>query len=364
MKKIESLTQQQIDAMPGYVERWTAIGRSTEPANPQEAKKYIDQAYTNVGLKAPTYHFHLKSPISAVHAIFQVEVLSSFSDSDTSTDVVGDTSVWLPVFNSVYEQYQAQYNQIEWSKEVYDRMVSKISKAYVQEASKGNEKLTSLTQHMLYGNQESFWLSYYDFFLREFGEQASFCDPIKPFIELANHIGWWSAYPDVIFTQERPNKISVNENNQLHCVDGPAVEYPDGHKIYALCNYLVDAVIIENPELITVEMINEQQNTEVRRMMMEIFGMDRYFDEAVEEVIDRDFTIVDPNTKTMMPRMLVRTKNKDVFLVGSDGSTERVYYMPIALDALERRLKRKIRTCKEAHELISGIPESKILAQS
>ena len=57
------------------------------------------------------------------------------------------------------------------------------------------------------------------------------------------------------------------------------------------------------------------------------------------------------------PRTLMQTKRGELFLVGTDGSTDRVYTMPIPDD-------RDIKTCSEAHAAIAGFDESRVVSQS
>ena len=52
---------------------------------------------------------------------------------------------------------------------------------------------------------------------------------------------------------------------------------------------------------------------------------------------------------------LMRTKDGQKWLVGSDGSTQRVYYMPVPESA---------KTCREAHEAISGLNEDQLLMEA
>ena len=40
-KKLDKLTQAQIDAMPKYVEKWVAIGLSTERVNFEKVKPFV-----------------------------------------------------------------------------------------------------------------------------------------------------------------------------------------------------------------------------------------------------------------------------------------------------------------------------------
>jgi hypothetical protein len=98
----------------------------------------------------------------------------------------------------------------------------------------------------MYGNQEAFWLSYYNFFQEQFPNDSAFVEPIVPFIELSNHIGWWSAYEEAIFIQDRPNYIHINVDNELHNDFGPAIEYPDGFCLYAKNNKVFDDTFKED----------------------------------------------------------------------------------------------------------------------
>ena len=52
--------------------------------------------------------------------------------------------------------------------------------------------------------------------------------------------------------------------------------YPDGWKIYAVHGVRVPGAIIDDPRTITVQSIEAQQNAEIRRVMLGLFGEVRY----------------------------------------------------------------------------------------
>ncbi len=57
-KKLDKLTQAQIDAMPKYVEKWVAIGMSTERVDFEKVKPLVAKCYEEAGYKAPAnFHF-------------------------------------------------------------------------------------------------------------------------------------------------------------------------------------------------------------------------------------------------------------------------------------------------------------------
>lgn len=56
-KKLDKLTQAQIDAMPKYVEKWVAIGLSTERVDFEKVKPLVAKCYEKAGYKVPNFHF-------------------------------------------------------------------------------------------------------------------------------------------------------------------------------------------------------------------------------------------------------------------------------------------------------------------
>ena len=142
---------------------------------------------------------------------------------------------------------------------------------------------------------------------------------------------------------------------RLHCEDGPAVAYPDGWEVYAVGGVRVPKAVVMEPERLSVQEIKKEGNAEVRRVMVERFGPDRYFLESGAKLIDSDFVKVATNDARQMPRMLVEDSDGQRWFVGTDGSTHRTYHLPAP---------RVAKTCREAHHAMCGLDESKCVAQS
>lgn len=71
--------------------------------------------------------------------------------------------------------------------------------------------------------------------------------------------------------------VHLDINHRQHSFNGqPSVIRPDGKKFYFWHGVQVPDFVITNPEKITVEVINKEQNTEVRRVMLEKFGFEKY----------------------------------------------------------------------------------------
>jgi hypothetical protein len=92
-------------------------------------------------------------------------------------------------------------------------------------------------------------------------------------------VGWWWPFEHTVVFSERPIAIHFDDNKRLHHTTEPAVEYPDGWGIYAIRGMRVPDFVIKEPHKITAQHINREQNAEVRRVMIERMGWDRFLKE-------------------------------------------------------------------------------------
>ena len=66
------------------------------------------------------------------------------------------------------------------------------------------------------------------------------------------------------------------DNRTLHCEDGPAIEYPDGWKIWRLDGLPVDEQIVLRPMTQTLEQLDGEQNADIRSIRIARYGWPRY----------------------------------------------------------------------------------------
>jgi hypothetical protein len=109
---------------------------------------------------------------------------------------------------------------------------------------------------------------------------------------LSNHSGPRIMHPEFCMISDRPEVLLVDDRNRPHCETGPFCSWRDGSALYAVHGCRVPAWIIEQPELITPALIEGEDNTEIRRIMVDIYERDdpgRYIvsvGELVDESID------------------------------------------------------------------------------
>ena len=112
-------------------------------------------------------------------------------------------------------------------------------------------------------------------------------NPLIGLIELAKYCGWWSPYKNMAILQHRHCELHRDERGRLHSPSGMAVKYRDGWGVYAWHGVRVPAQIIENPQSITAQSIRDENNQEVRRIMMERYGWDKWLKETKSVLLDR-----------------------------------------------------------------------------
>lgn len=192
--------------------------------------------------------------------------------------------------------------------------------------------------------------SYYEFF-REVAQLPIDWAKWMPWNRLGEISGFRWMHEEFCIVSEKPIAFHVNDQNEAHNENGPYIEWADGSAIYAVNGVMVPGWIIEAPEDIMVSDIDKCEDMEVKRVMMEKYGVNRYLTETKAKILD----ISTLNLEKSPTRALMETADGSHWMVTSDGSTSRVYHLPVVGTA---------KTCKEAHEMIGGLEESHIIAEA
>jgi hypothetical protein len=130
-----------------------------------------------------------------------------------------------------------------------------------------------LTLECSFGHLDADWIAYYQF-LASFGIKGT--EPLEGIKRLAESCGWWWTYQNICFLSARPVEVHRDNRGLLHNEKGMAIRYADGWGFYAWHGILVPEYVILQTEPITVDMIHEERNIEVRRVLIERFGLANY----------------------------------------------------------------------------------------
>jgi hypothetical protein len=95
-------------------------------------------------------------------------------------------------------------------------------------------------------------------------------------------------HPEFCMVCDFPEVLLVDEQNRPHCADGPSHRWRDGWSLYYWHGVRLPEYIIERPHEITVELIDKEPNAEIKRVMIERYGMARYLHDGGAEVLSHD----------------------------------------------------------------------------
>ncbi|MGN9838397.1 DUF6745 domain-containing protein [Nonomuraea sp. H19] len=154
-----------------------------------------------------------------------------------------------------------------------DRLVTGIRRAI---ADLGGETHRQVTLDAVLGQHDAPWLSAF-----------KGLDGLK---RVAGCAGWWWPYERVAIVTERPVELHLDDLGRLHRADGPAMAYADGFALHAWHGMPVPADFGAAMRGLTPERIRNEDNAELRRVMLEHFGFDRYLAESGAKPLHRDET--------------------------------------------------------------------------
>jgi hypothetical protein len=106
--------------------------------------------------------------------------------------------------------------------------------------------------------------------------------------ELSRQCGWWWPLRHLVVFTERPTAVGCEATGRLHAPDGPALAHADGWQYYAWRGMEVPADLIEGRERLTVADIEAERNVELRRVMIDIYGQERFLLDSGAHAVHED----------------------------------------------------------------------------
>ncbi len=253
---IDKLTKEQESRFSEFIDKWTRIGLSIEPANRKEAEAGVVQAYRIAGLHAPKIVW-CGSPISQGLTRELVMKLPA-SVRASVRDSVGASvraSVWASVWDSVWDSVRDSVGD-----SVRDSVEASVG-ASVRDSG--------------YGQHDANWVGFYDFFTLVLGLSKK-TEKLNGINQITKNAGWWLPHKKLCWISERHCKLNRNQAGMLHKDEGAAVEYPDGWCIYALngIRMLPEQVLTPAEKMLPEDVLREQ-NVDRRRELIRKVGIER-----------------------------------------------------------------------------------------
>jgi hypothetical protein len=306
-KKIESLTVEQESRFPEFVEKWTQIGLSSDPADRPRAEKAVRETYARAGLAAPARIVWCGSPLSLglTRAMVLDKTTGEVVDARVSDDI--PNSVWAGIKTSIAEssdvipgysfKTHTESNVLmsvqgrvraRVSVSVLDRVWTNVKDsvwdniadsvgiwdsiraAVANGVWKNGEHINrhdSFDAH-IDGQHDARLLGAYCYFYEVLRLQAE-TEQLSGLWELAQSAGRALPHQNICWLSERHHILECDEDGLLHSLTGPACAYPDGFSIHAIHGVRVPPFVVRRPREITVQKIDDEDNAEIRRVMIE-----------------------------------------------------------------------------------------------
>jgi len=128
-----------------------------------------------------------------------------------------------------------------------------------------------------------FWVSWQGFcaFLREACDlELDVWDREQAYADAQTSAGWWWPHKDFVMVCNRPEFIKRDEQGRLHSDRSMSIRFRDGWGLYHWHGVEVNSQIIMKPWELKADQALKESNAEVRRVMVERIGMERFIEEA------------------------------------------------------------------------------------
>ncbi|EFE78967.1 hypothetical protein K7395_02945 [Streptomyces filamentosus] len=265
------------------VNSWRSVAAATGRADRPAAEAGVRRAYRTAGLAEPERIIWAASPRAAV------ETVEKLTDAGRSVREEVRTRPWADERRRMYDELGPAGWSALWSAtgaqlwETTAALAERIRTGVVADLAPRPQDAAAVRLVLLdavLGQHDAAWLAAFD----------GHGDRLAGLAEVARNAGWWWPYEHAVVITERPDVLHRDEAGRLDHGEGPALAYGDGFALHAWRGMPVPAAFLAELSSLTPERIRAEENAELRRVMLEYYGYDRYLSESGAEPVHRDET--------------------------------------------------------------------------
>ncbi len=93
---------------------------------------------------------------------------------------------------------------------------------------------------------------------------------------------------NVCFVFSYPEKLALDQGLQNHSETGPSIIFADGVKVFSWHGMVVPEIVIMEPAKLRPASIDDEPNIEIRRIMIERYGWEKYLRNSKAKLIHQD----------------------------------------------------------------------------
>jgi hypothetical protein len=302
-----TLTADHLAVIEDVRDRWVTAATSTTPVDRAAAEKAIVAAYAAAGLPAPSVVW-VDSPIAAVVAAAALSQLGGQLGGqlrDQLRDQLGGQlggQLWDQLWDQLGDQLGDQLWDQLWGQlgdQLWDQLWGQLwdqlgGQLWGQLRGQLGDQLRgqrspfgAVWDRMFWGQHEAHWVAFYAF-AREWGVRYDETSErrLRLWEEAVRSMGWWWPLQGAVILTERPLLVSRDDEDRLHSETGPAVCYADGWTVCAVHGVRVPERVINRQY--SVDDITRETNAEVRRVMIDLYGVGRYLSAVGAHLVASD----------------------------------------------------------------------------
>lgn len=151
------------------------------------------------------------------------------------------------------------------------------------------DKKNRFRGRFLWGSHEMYWIAC-SRFAQHIGHDLE--DKTLKLLDIVERIGrqceWYWPFKGLVIASQKPLYAKWDDQNRLHCANGPALQYADGWSMYVWHGTRVRREWIETPDDVNPTLVLTWENIEQRRALAEILGWDKVISLLDAVTIDKD----------------------------------------------------------------------------